>query len=89
MNALANDDRQSKRLHILPAAEVAALYGLPQFTAEDQPRYFSLTADDPGLRQPVSSCVGVLQMYRARLEGPNARRLRKAPCCLLIQVVYG
>lgn len=46
MNALANDDRQSKRLHILPAAEVAALYSLPQFTAEDQTRYFSLTADE-------------------------------------------
>jgi hypothetical protein len=46
MNTPNNDDEKSKRLHILTAAEVAAIYSRPQFTAEDRAHYFSLTANE-------------------------------------------
>jgi len=46
MNAPDNNDEKSKRLHILTVAEVDAIYGLPQFTAEDRAHFFSLTADE-------------------------------------------
>ena len=41
-----NDEDSSRRLHILSANEVASLYCLPRFTAEDQARFFSLSADE-------------------------------------------
>jgi len=34
----------SKRLHIIGANEVAAIYDLPRFTTEDQANFFSLSA---------------------------------------------
>ena len=40
-----NDDDSSKRLHVLSANEIAALYDLPKFTAEEQAHFFSLSAD--------------------------------------------
>lgn len=46
MNAPDSDDERSKRLNILTAAEVAAIYSLPQFTVEDRAHFFSLAADD-------------------------------------------
>ncbi len=39
-----NAEDGSKRLHIISATEVAAMYGLPGFTSEDQARFFSLSA---------------------------------------------
>ncbi len=39
-----NAEDGSKRLHIISANEVAAIYDLPRFTAEDQAHFFSLSA---------------------------------------------
>jgi hypothetical protein len=44
-----DDEHSSKRLHILSANEIVALYGLPKFTTEEQAHFFSLFIW-PGIR---------------------------------------
>jgi len=38
-----NDEGGSKRLHIIGANEIAAIYDIPRFSAEDQAHFFSLS----------------------------------------------
>ena len=56
----------SKRLHIIGANEIAAIYDLPRFSAEDQAHYFSLSAHEravlPELRTYTSRIFFVLQL---------------------------
>lgn len=46
MDAPEYHDEKSRRLQILSAAEIAAIYDLPQFTAEERRQYFTLTANE-------------------------------------------
>ena len=41
-----NDEGGSKRLHIIGANEIASIYDLPRFSAEDQSHFFSLSAHE-------------------------------------------
>jgi len=43
---LYNAEDGSKRFHSISANEIAAIYDLPRFTAEDQAHFFSLSAHE-------------------------------------------
>jgi TnpA family transposase len=64
--------RPQKRLNILGAEELDALYGLPRFTPEERQEYFALSATDLAalapLHSPKSRLYGILQLgyFRAR-----------------------
>ncbi|MBA3469567.1 MAG: DUF4158 domain-containing protein [Herpetosiphonaceae bacterium] len=53
--------QRAKRLHLLDAADVAALYDRPIFTAEEQAFYFALTPAETGLMQTWTE--GVIQAF--------------------------
>ena len=61
-----NVEGSSKRLHIIGANEVAAIYDIPGFTAEDQVRFFSLSAHEravlPQLHIYTSRIFFILQL---------------------------
>jgi hypothetical protein len=61
-----NDKSGSKRLHIIDANEIAAIYDLPGFSTEDQAHFFSLSAHEravlPELRTYTSRSFFVLQL---------------------------
>jgi len=61
-----NVEGSSKRLHIIGANEVAAIYDLPKFTAEDQAHFFSLSAHEramlPQLHTYTSRIFFILQL---------------------------
>jgi len=46
MSQQQDTNAPSRRLHILSASEVEALYGRPQFTDEDRSHFFALTAEE-------------------------------------------
>jgi len=46
----------SKRLHVIGANEVAAIYDLPRFTTEDQANFFSLSAHSSQLLLQKQGC---------------------------------
>ena len=46
MNQQQDTNTPSRRLHILSASEVEALYGRPQFTDEERAHFFTLTAEE-------------------------------------------
>ena len=56
----------SKRLHIIGANEIAAIYDLPRFSTEDQAHFFSLSAHEravlPELRTYTSRILFILQL---------------------------
>src|SRR4051812_24584852 len=64
--------RPQKRLHILGAEELDALYGLPRFTPEERQEYFALSPTDLAALAPLHSLksrlYGILQLgyFRAR-----------------------
>ena len=64
--------RPQKRLHILGAEELDALYGLPRFTPEERQEYFALSPTDLAALAPLhalkSRLYGILQLgyFRAR-----------------------
>ena len=61
-----NDKGGSKRLHIIGANEIAAIYDLPRFSTEDQSLFFSLSAHEravlPELRTYTSRIFFILQL---------------------------
>ncbi len=61
-----NVEDSSKRLHIISANEVAVIYDLPKFTAEDQAHFFSLSAHEravlPQLHTYTSRIFFILQL---------------------------
>jgi hypothetical protein len=61
-----NDKGGSKRLHIIGANEIAAIYDLPRFSTEDQSHFFSLSAHGravlPELRTYTSRIFFILQL---------------------------
>jgi len=61
-----NDEGGSKRLHIIGANEIASIYDLPRFSAEDQSHFFSLSAHEravlPELRTYASRIFFILQL---------------------------
>ncbi len=61
-----NDKGGSKRLHIIGANEIAAIYDLPRFSTEDQAHFFSLSAHEravlPELRTYTSRILFILQL---------------------------
>ena len=65
-----NDKGGSKRLHIIGANEIAAIYDLPRFSTEDQAHFFSLSAHEravlPELRTYTSRIFFVLQLGAVR-----------------------
>ena len=52
---------RTKRLHLLDAADIAALDDRPTFTAEEQAFYFTLTPAETGLMQTWTE--GVIQAF--------------------------
>ena len=64
--------RPQKRLQILGAEELDALYGLPRFTPEERQEYFALSPPDLAALAPLHSLksrfYGILQLgyFRAR-----------------------
>jgi TnpA family transposase len=61
-----NDEGGSKRLYIIGANEIASIYDLPRFSAEDQSHFFSLSAHEravlPKLRTYASRIFFILQL---------------------------
>ena len=61
-----DDEQSSKRLHILSANEIAALYEPPRFTVEEQAQFFSLSARERALLQKchtfASRMIFILQL---------------------------
>ena len=51
-----NTKENSKRLHIIGANEVVAIFDLPWFTTEDQANYFSLSAHSSQLLLQKQGC---------------------------------
>src|SRR5712691_11799170 len=58
--------RPQKRLQILGAEELEALYGLPRFTPEERQEYFALSPPDLAALAPLHSLqsrlYGILQL---------------------------
>ena len=53
--------QRTKRLHLLDAAEVAALYDCPCFTDEERAYYFALTSTETAHMQTFTD--GVVQAF--------------------------
>ena len=46
MSQQQDTNEPSRRLHILSASEIEALYGRPQFTDEERVHFFALTVEE-------------------------------------------
>jgi hypothetical protein len=53
--------QRTKRLHLLDAAEIAALYDPPHFTDEERADYFALTPTETTLTQTFTD--GAVQAF--------------------------
>jgi hypothetical protein len=82
--------QRAKRLHLLDATEIAALYDRPQFTDEERAYYFALTPTEiahmqtfiDGAVQAMFVLSIAARMYKLIAGGSSSLSVKQASGCM-------